>query len=365
MKETKNYPVEINNRHLLSQISLAQVRLYNKIINLDLKSLNISEYNQSYLGSKINSLKGVLKLYGRLIYLSLYKRNIAINNFVFVDYGGGSGVMSYLAAEMGIGTVIYNDIYDVSCLDVKHLSTILELKLDHIVCGDADKLILYLQENSLQINSITSYDVLEHIYDVESHFNKLGSFSKNSLRIIYASGANIENPLYVNFVRKKQIEFEYKVRDKNWGHKDRDSLEPFFEVRKNMISKYSPDLDLEIVEQLSRATRGLIKQDIEKCVDEFHLKGSISYHINHPTNTCDPYTGNWAEHLMDYKWLRQIIKNSGFSVEIMTGRFNSNGPLHKKIIKILLNAMIQLLGRHGMFFAPYYVVCANPIEKDT
>ena len=85
MKETKNYPVEINNKHLLSQISLAQVRLYNKIINLDIKSLNISEYNQSYLGSKIHSLKGVLELYGRLIYLSLYKRNIAINNFVFVD----------------------------------------------------------------------------------------------------------------------------------------------------------------------------------------------------------------------------------------------------------------------------------------
>jgi hypothetical protein len=78
-----------------------------------------------------------------------------------------------------------------------------------------------------------------------------------------------------------------------------------------------------------------IKKDIEKCVDEFYLKGSISYHINHPTNTCDPYTGNWAEHLMDYKWLRQIIKNSGFSVEIMTGRFDSNGPLHKKIIKNL------------------------------
>ena len=114
--------------------------------------------------------------------------------------------------------------------------------MDHIVCGDVDGLVAYLKDNSIHINAITSYDVLEHIYDVESHFKKLGSHTRDRFRIVYASGANIENPLYVRFVKIKQIESEYKIRNIKWGHKDRDSLEPFFEVRKNMISKYSPDL---------------------------------------------------------------------------------------------------------------------------
>lgn len=290
------------------------------------------------------------------IFLSLNNSQVSPENFVLVDYGGGSGVISFLAAEMGIGTVIYNDIYDVSCTDVGSLSNALGLTLDHIVCGDIDELVSYLHENSISINAITSYDVLEHIYNVESHFRKLSCLTDSRFRIVYASGANIKNPRYVHSVKKLQIEAEYKTRNKKWGHKERDTLQSFLGVRKNMISAFAPDLSLEVVEQLARSTRGLIQRDIERCVDEFRLQGSITYHIDHPTNTCDPYTGNWCEHLMDFEWLERIIKNAGFLVEIMIGRYNTYGSLPKKSVKMFLNAMMKLLGRRGMFFAPYYVV---------
>jgi len=67
MKETKNYPVKIDNKHLLRQISLAKVRLYNKIINLDIKSLNISEYSNGALYKKIIKilLNAMIQLLGR------------------------------------------------------------------------------------------------------------------------------------------------------------------------------------------------------------------------------------------------------------------------------------------------------------
>ncbi len=363
MKEEQNPAVGIESKQLLDQIAFAQICLYNKLINLDIKSLNISEYNQQCLGGKIAILKGILELYGRLLYLCLNNSRISPENFVLVDYGGGSGVISFLAAEMGIGTVIYNDIYDVSCTDVGCLSNALGLKLDHIVCGDVGELVSDVQENSIHVNAITSYDVLEHIYDVESHFKKLSCLSDRKFRIVYASGANIENPRHVRIVKKKQIESEYKNRDKKWGHKERDSLQAFLNVRRNIISAYAPDLSFEVVEQLACSTRGLIQRDIEKCVDEFRLQGSIAYHIEHPTNTCDPYTGNWCEHLMDLEWLEQIIKNAGFSVEIMTGRCNTSGSLLKRGVRMFLNAMIQLLGRRGMFIAPYYVVYADFAEQ--
>jgi hypothetical protein len=121
-------------------------------------------------------------------------------------------------------------------------------------------------------------------------------------------------------------------------------------------------LNFEKVEQLACSTRGLLKRDIEKCVDEFRLQGSITYQINHPTNTCDPNTGNWEEHLMDFEWLEQILKNAGFSVKIMPGYYNTYGSLPKKSVKVLFNAMIQFLGRRGMFIAPYYVVYADFAE---
>jgi hypothetical protein len=356
--EDKNHTRAIENKHLLDRIRSAQIRLHDKFINLDIKSLNISEYNQRYLGSKIASLKSILQLYGRLLYFSLNESPISIENFVLVDYGGGSGLISFLAAEMGVGTVIYNDIYEVSCTDVRYLSVILGLTLDHIVCGDVDELVSYLKNNLISINAITSYDVLEHIYDVESHFQKLGCLSNNKFRVVYASGANIENPFYARSVKKKQIEFEFKDRNKVWGHKESDILQAYFNVRKNIISTYAPDLSFEVVEQLARSTRGLIQRDIKKCVDEFRLKGSISYHIDHPTNTCDPYTGNWCEHLIDLGWLEQIVKSAGFSIKIIAGRYNTLGSLRKKSVKIILNIIMLLLGRWGMFLARYYVVYA-------
>ena len=363
MKEKQNCTIGIESKQLKDQIESARIRLYDKLINFDIKTLNISEYNQRYLGSRVARLKYVLQLYSRLLYLSLNNSRISPENFVLVDYGGGSGIISFLAAEMGIGTVIYNDIYDVSCTDVGRLSNILGLMLDHIVCGDVDELISYLHKNSISINAITSYDVLEHIYDVESHFKKLGCLSGSKFRIVYASGANIANPSCVRSVKKTQIEVEYKNRDKQWGHKERDSLQAYSDVRKNMVSAYAPDLSPDQVEQIARSTRGLIQSDIEKCVNEFRRQGSIAYHIDHPTNTCDPYTGNWCEHLMDFEWLEHILKTDGFSVEIMTGHYIICGSLLKKSVKVFLNAMIRLLGRRGMFIAPYYLVYAESAEQ--
>lgn len=357
--EKQNQTSGIKSNQLLDQIECAQRRLYNKLIHLDIESSNISEYNQRHLGSKIASARDVLQLYGRLLYLSLNNSLVSPENFVLVDYGGGSGLISLLAVEMGIGTVIYNDIYDVSCTDVSHLSSILGLTLDHIVCGDVDELISYLRKNLLSINAITSYDVLEHIYDVESHFKRLASLSNSQFRVVYASSANIANPICAHLIRKKQIEAEYKDREKKWGHKERDCLQAYLGVRKNMISLYATDLSPEQVDKLACSTRGLIQQDIEKYVDEYRRQGSITYHPNHPTNTCDPYTGNWCEHLMDFGWLQQILKNEGFSVEIIPGRYNTSGSLLKKSVKLLLNAMNQLLGRQGMFAASYYVVYAD------
>ena len=173
MREKRHPGLGMNDEQLLEKIATAQLRLCEKLVGLDVESLNISEYNQGYLGRKIAHPQGVLELYGRLLHLVLRNSSVPLKDFILVDYGGGSGVISYLAVELGVGTVIYNDIYDISCEDVGRISKALKLPLDHIVCGDVDDIVSYLQAHAIPVNAILSYDVLEHIYDVESHFKKI------------------------------------------------------------------------------------------------------------------------------------------------------------------------------------------------
>lgn len=344
---------------LLDRVAAAEARLEEKLLRLDLKSLHISDYNQRYLGGYLTRLKSTLQLYGRLIRLSLDGLTIRPEDVVWLDYGGGSGLLSCLASETGLGTVLYNDLYDVSCADVGRLSEALGLKLDHIICGDVEDVAAYLRRHSISIQAIVSYDVLEHIYDVASHFCALKRLQDAPFRMIYASGANIANPRYVYSVKKKQIEAEYRDRERIWGHKERDCLQAFLEVRKKMIAACAPDLDGGHVEQLARATRGLIQRDIETCVAEFRRRGSISYRIEHPTNTCDPYTGNWCEHLMEFDWLERTLREEGIAAEIQPGRYGRAGSRLSRSVKACLDATMGFLGKRGMFLAPYYVVCAD------
>lgn len=94
--------------------------------------------------------------YTYLLALSLSGNKIPLSKFIFVDYGGGSGVLSLLAKELGIGNVIYDDIYDISCKDVRVLSRAIDIEIDDYVFGDIDELIAYLKNQSISINAIAS-----------------------------------------------------------------------------------------------------------------------------------------------------------------------------------------------------------------
>lgn len=350
--------------HLLSQISSAFDRLIEKLIKIDLKALGISEYNQMYLSKKISNPTSYLQLYSYLLALSLAGNRRPLNEFSFVDYGGGSGFLSLLAKELGIGNVIYNDIYEVSCRDVKALSIAISSNINEYVCGDIDDLIKFVNKQTISINAICSYDVIEHIYNIESYLRKLPLLSTNSLRIVFGSGANIKNPRTRRVLRKTHLRCEYQDRVKKWGHKERDTLRGYLAARKEIVNHYSPEADRNTIDEIAKSTRGLMKQDIEKCVDEYRKTGEISYKPDHPSNTCDPYTGNWAEHLMDTEWLESILKEEGFEVKILSGYWPYSKNIYKRMIKNLLNLGIKNIGKAGLFISPYYVLYADYDVKE-
>jgi len=88
---------------LCARLASARESLYNKIVGLKIESIGISEYNQEYLKKKIPSLKAILELYSNIILLGLRNIRKSFKEAVMVDYGGGSGLISLLAAEAGSG----------------------------------------------------------------------------------------------------------------------------------------------------------------------------------------------------------------------------------------------------------------------
>ena len=280
---------------------------------------------------------------------------------MFVDYGGGPGTLSLLAKELGIGTVIYNDIYDVSCRDARVIGQMAKSEADYYVLGDIDDLIGFLKQNAISCNAIASSDVVEHIYDIESYLRQISGLSETALNIVMATTANSRNPIIKRQRIRMHMDVEYKDRDKVWGHKERDSLKSYLSIRKEIVLQYAPTLSGEEVDRLARATRGLIVSDIEKCVKEYLETGRVSRKPDHSTNTCDPYTGNWAEHLMDVKHLRQVLCDEGLEVRILSGYYGTPNSAIKKLIGSCLNPLIFVLREQGLMLAPFYVVYARTI----
>jgi hypothetical protein len=301
-----------------------------------------------------------LQVYGYLLAWILADNELPLEKFTFVDYGGGHGVMSLLAKELGIGRVIYNDIYDVSCNDVQLVAQAIDIDITDYVCGDIDELITYLNLQSFNINGIASYDVIEHIYDIEDYLKKLRLLSNQSFSVVFATGGgNIHNPIIRWQNRRLQLQCEYSDRQKIWGHKERDSLKSYFGIRKEIIADYESQFSPQVVERIAKSTRGLMKQDIEKCVDEYKQTGNISYKPRHPTNTCDPLTGNWAEHLMPSEYLVNILRKEGFEVEILNGYWKSSNKAYGRLLGNAVNLLIKHLGKKGLFLSPYYMIYAK------
>ena len=354
------YPMtsKYSQAHLSPQLNAAAARLHQKLLQINLAEIGISEYNQSKIAEYLANPIANFQLFNYLIELSLFSYNGALQDFVCIDYGGGSGLLSLLAKELGIGTVIYNDIYDVSCRDIEICSKALNLDVDHVVHGDVDAVIRFVQERSLVIHAITSRDVIEHIYNIETFLEKLALLSAQPFRVVMSTGANTKNPRVRWDLVKTHITSEYQNREKQWGHKERDALQSYVDIRKQIIREYDARLPGDVVDALATKTRGLIKADIERCVDEFRQTGTITYEPDHPTNTCDPYTGNWAERLMDIRHLETVLQKSGFDVNTLGGFYSSSVAFHKKLVKSILNTGIKHLGKMGLYVAPYFILTA-------
>ena len=111
-----------------TRILAAAHRLEEKLRDLNIDELNLSDYNTRYLGSLIatsSDRKANLTKYAYLIMNVVNSCESDLCELVFLDHGGGHGLMSLLAVEAGFRSVVYND-DEASCTD----AALVELHLD-------------------------------------------------------------------------------------------------------------------------------------------------------------------------------------------------------------------------------------------
>jgi SAM-dependent methyltransferase len=344
-------------RELINEVDAAAQHVHGMLSGLDLKAAAISDYNARYLKSKIDDpyFNWSINTYMMCWLIAMYRGRR--NRLVFVDFGGGSGTVSFLAKTLGIATVIYCDIYDVSCRDAHTIGSLIGCDADHYVNGDLPELIAFLHGKGLDCDMLASHDCIEHVYDIEGFLMDLKRVSDGKLLVWLSSSANTLRPKTRRDLTRVHIQAEYEDRKPEWGHKERDTARSFLSVRREMVHSEAGGLGPDDVNILALRTRGMREDDIIKAVRSYVEEGVLPPEPEHPTNTCDPYTGNWAERFMDPFRLRDIQEREGFSVEVLPGYWShdQNSRL-KAMAKSAVNVWLSLLGARAMRLAPYYVL---------
>ncbi|NMA48700.1 MAG: class I SAM-dependent methyltransferase, partial [Tissierellia bacterium] len=183
------------NKKYIRKINKAAEELYKKILILDVNKLEIGDYNKRYLSNIKKSLYNQLQRYAYILIWILSENNYELEKIKFLDYGGGTGVLSLLAKQLGITEVYYNDIYDISCKDAKKIADALHLPKRDYIEGDLDNVIQYCNKTHIYFNGIGSYDVIEHIYDIDDFFMNIHRIADETCTMFMCTSANSYNKM--------------------------------------------------------------------------------------------------------------------------------------------------------------------------
>jgi hypothetical protein len=173
-----------------------------------------------------------------------------------------------------------------------------------------------------------------------------------------SSTANSCNPIVVHYLKKLHYKAEFKGKKEYFGRKKRDALESYYTIRKSIIQRNAPDLSSYEVDEITARTRGMIELDLINVVNDYKISKKLPPKPEHPTNTCDPYTGNWEEHLMDIYQLKNQLEEVGFKSKIIPGYFGNSdkrGKIVNNIVVPRLNALINL-PKYGICIAPFFIL---------
>lgn len=348
-----------NNDLLLSKISDACSRLETKLNHINFSELDITDYNKKYINQMIGTpagLRNTTRKYAFVLAWALHKVE-DISKITFLDYGAGHGLLSMLAAELGLGKSVMSDIFGPSMDDAKVLSEKLNLKIDHFIVGDIEETINYIKDHNLNVDVVSNYDTIEHIYNIDNFLNNLNKFGTN-ITYFFASGANGDNPFIKKLLVKDHLLVEFKDKKIVKGHKASDSSLAYIKLRRKYITEVFKDFSDDELDELVRVTRGKRKDDILKIAEEYKSTNTLPAEIPEPTDTCDPANGNWAEHIMNPFELNKKLEKFNFeNTFVIAGYYGKPKKLIKKMAGFIFNIYTRIMPvKQGLILAPFYAI---------
>ncbi|HEY6162303.1 MAG TPA: hypothetical protein VI112_13805 [Bacteroidia bacterium] len=340
--------------NLRNTINSAAETLARKLRALDYRSLPLSAYGKNYYAYDLRKLDYMLRSYAVMLYDSVILSGKELSEVSVLDHGGGIGIFSLLSKSSGVRTVICQDINPEISKDAATVAKALGINVDHFVSGDTKDFVRDVKEKGLKVDILGSRNVIEHVYDINIFLSEVRELPSEKLILYISTTANMKNPLVNRYTRKIHRNYEFNGKPEEWGKKGFVPGTSCFEIRKKLICEKFPSLNKTELDELATRTRGFMVNSIYTKVEAYLQTKKFPAPIADPTNTCDPFTGNWAEHLVPLDDYRKAALENGFTFDHKPGFYNTKYTQKAlNLITPILNSFIRVFGKSGLFLAPF------------
>lgn len=324
-------------KHEMEQAALA---LADRLGQIDYQRLPVSDYNKKYIARLKPALSYYMLIYADCLYRGTVRAHTPLSSLILVDYGGGSGFLSLLAKELGVGKIIYIDLNPHSVETVRILKKETGLGPDVILHGDSSKLAEWCRAEKVIPHLLVATDLIEHVYRLDTFFEDLMKVN-NGMQMIFTTASSPFNP-YV----------KWKLRRLMKGCETGSLESPnYYTRRKQFIRENYPRFSPAEIAVWSRKSRGMTFDDLRQAIRQNALPEPAD-----PYNTCDPATGNWTERILPVRVYRALAPE-GYSLHIKKGFYNENrtNPIFGVICKGI-NFLIRHTGKAALWFAPFILL---------
>ncbi|HLA52017.1 MAG TPA: hypothetical protein VK618_01855 [Flavitalea sp.] len=327
------------------RINSAATELYEKLRSIDPDGLGMPGYCLHYYkASHSRRLFFSIETSASLLYRAIRMINGQPEDLVVMDYGGGVGSLYLLAKMVGFKQVIYNDHLEDWKLSAELIAQAIGIHIDHYIVGDIDACFDRLDKFNIRCDLITSRNVIEHIYQLDVFYKAVHERQPSAV-VVSSTTANIKNPLSAIKHRRWHRKWEKVYRGK----------------RSVVIERQCPGLTPAKINSLAYKTRGLASIDLVEAIENYRKTGKFPDPEIHKTNTCDPSTGVWAEHLLSIDEYKALISDENFEISFEPGFWDTHYPSAlKNRAAHFVNRLIRKNPASGMKLTPFIYVIARP-----
>ncbi len=322
--------------------------LHGKLISLPVERLGLPDHCLYYFKtSHFNRLFFSIESSAHLLYRSITLQDKAVPDIAIMDYGAGVGTLYMLAKMIGCKTVIYNDFLEEWRFSAHRIAEALQVEIDEYILGDIEETLSVLDRKGLLCDIIASRNVVEHVYKLDDFYQSIYNHQPQAL--LYSSTtANIYNP---------GSHIKHVLWHRRWE-------KVYCRARLETIISTGLVRNEKEQQKLAVKTRGLALDDLLDSIKSFSGTRRLPDPSRYYTNTCQPSNGVWAEHMITFGEYRKNIQTENYTVSFLPGFWDTHySKAWKNVFSRVMNILIRLMGKSGVFLAPFIYVIAEPKKK--